>query len=82
MLQSARECFLNAHLFLSFFLLQSAERIKENMGAAGVQLSAEEVARLEQEVPADQVVGTRYPGAGSRAWLVTRDARGGKQLLQ
>ena len=33
------------------------------MGAAGVQLSAEEVARLEQEVPADQVVGTRNPGA-------------------
>lgn len=63
MLQSARECFLNARLFLSFFLLQSAERIKENMGAAGVQLSAEEVARLEQEVPADKVVGTRYPGA-------------------
>ena len=44
-------------------MLQSAQRIKENMGAAGVQLSAEEVVRLEQEVPADKVVGMRNPGA-------------------
>jgi diketogulonate reductase-like aldo/keto reductase len=55
---------------------QSAARIKENMGALEVSLSSEEVAELDAAVPADQVVGTRYPGEAvgrqlEAAWHLT-----------
>ena len=36
------------------------ERLAETLGAARVQLSAEQLAAIEAAMPADQVAGTRY----------------------
>ncbi|APU17448.1 MULTISPECIES: aldo/keto reductase [Actinoalloteichus] len=40
--------------------------LEENAAAVDITLNAEELARIEQAVPADQVAGTRYPEAGMR----------------
>ena len=37
------------------------ERLDENIGALGVQLSANEIAAIEAAVPPDAVAGARYP---------------------
>lgn len=37
------------------------ERLDENIGALGVQLSADEIAAIEAAVPPDAVAGARYP---------------------
>jgi aryl-alcohol dehydrogenase-like predicted oxidoreductase len=39
---------------------KSPERLEENVGAAKIELSDEDVATLDQAVPADAVVGGRY----------------------
>ena len=41
-------------------------RLDENIGALGVALTAEEVARISAAVPAGAAAGTRYPAAGMR----------------
>ena len=35
-------------------------QLEESLGALSIKLSAEEVARIEQAVPASEVAGTRY----------------------
>jgi aryl-alcohol dehydrogenase-like predicted oxidoreductase len=35
-------------------------QLEESLGALAIQLSPEEVARIEQTVPASEVAGTRY----------------------
>jgi aryl-alcohol dehydrogenase-like predicted oxidoreductase len=44
------------------------ERLEENVGAASIELSDEDVATLDQAVPADAVVGGRYREA-EMAWI-------------
>jgi aryl-alcohol dehydrogenase-like predicted oxidoreductase len=44
------------------------ERLEENVGAARIELSDEDVATLDQAVPADAVVGGRYREA-EMAWI-------------
>lgn len=39
------------------------ERLDENAAAASLALSADELARIEEALPRDLVVGTRYPEA-------------------
>jgi aryl-alcohol dehydrogenase-like predicted oxidoreductase len=39
------------------------ERLDENVAGAGIELSDEDVATLDQAVPADAVVGGRYRDA-------------------
>jgi aryl-alcohol dehydrogenase-like predicted oxidoreductase len=41
-----------------------AARLDENIGALGVSLSAEEVARISAAVPVGAAAGTRYPAGG------------------
>jgi len=41
-----------------------AARLDENIGALGVSLTAEEVARMSDAVPAGAAAGTRYPAGG------------------
>jgi aryl-alcohol dehydrogenase-like predicted oxidoreductase len=43
------------------------ERLKENLGALDVSLSANEVARISAAVPAGAAAGTRYPAGGMQA---------------
>ncbi len=43
---------------------KSMEYLEDNVGAAGVSLTAEEVAALEAAVPASEVVGDRYGDMG------------------
>jgi len=43
------------------------ERLKENLGALDVTLSADDVARIASEVPAGAAAGTRYPAGGMKA---------------
>jgi aryl-alcohol dehydrogenase-like predicted oxidoreductase len=40
---------------------RTRERLDEALGALEVQLSADDVAALEQAIPADAVAGDRYP---------------------
>ena len=42
------------------------ERMEENIGAVGVSLSAEDVARIAAAVPAGAAAGTRYPAGGMK----------------
>jgi aryl-alcohol dehydrogenase-like predicted oxidoreductase len=42
--------------------------LEENLGALDVRLTAEEVARLERAVPADEVAGERYPPDRMPTW--------------
>ncbi|MEZ5652806.1 MAG: aldo/keto reductase [Burkholderiaceae bacterium] len=46
------------------------ERVEENMGAAAVTLSAEELAALTAAFPADAVAGTRYPAGGMKGVFI------------
>jgi aryl-alcohol dehydrogenase-like predicted oxidoreductase len=39
------------------------ERLEENAAATEIELSAEELARIDEVVPRDLVVGARYPEA-------------------
>ena len=39
--------------------------LEENVGAAAVELTADDLAALEQAVPRDAVVGDRYPDMSS-----------------
>jgi aryl-alcohol dehydrogenase-like predicted oxidoreductase len=47
---------------------KSRARLEENAGAAGVRLSAADVARLEAAVPAGEVAGGRYPSVMQPRW--------------
>ncbi|NKB50520.1 MAG: aldo/keto reductase [Alphaproteobacteria bacterium] len=42
------------------------ERLDENMGALGVSLSADDLARISDTVPAGAAAGTRYPAGGMK----------------
>ncbi|MDE2333136.1 MAG: aldo/keto reductase [Rhodospirillales bacterium] len=46
---------------------RSWARFEENLGAAGVVLSAEDLRRLEAAIPKGAAAGTRYPPAGMKA---------------
>jgi aryl-alcohol dehydrogenase-like predicted oxidoreductase len=43
------------------------DRLEENLGALGVRLSAEDLQRLDQALPAGAAVGSRYPAAQMKA---------------
>jgi aryl-alcohol dehydrogenase-like predicted oxidoreductase len=47
---------------------KSRTRLEENAGAGGVTLSATDLSRLEQAVPAGAAVGERYPAAMVPRW--------------
>ena len=46
---------------------RSIQRLEENLGALDVRLSAEDVARLDHELPVGAARGERYPQASMRA---------------
>ncbi len=46
---------------------RSTRRLEENLGALDVRLSAEDVARLDRELPPGAAQGERYPQASMRA---------------
>jgi aryl-alcohol dehydrogenase-like predicted oxidoreductase len=46
---------------------RSRERLEENIGAALVNLTAEEVAQISAAVPAGAAAGTRYPASNMKA---------------
>jgi aryl-alcohol dehydrogenase-like predicted oxidoreductase len=46
---------------------RSRERLEENIGAASVNLTAEEVAQISAAVPAGAAAGTRYPASNMKA---------------
>ena len=46
---------------------RSIQRLEENLGALDVRLSAEDVARLDHELPPGAALGERYPQASMRA---------------
>jgi aryl-alcohol dehydrogenase-like predicted oxidoreductase len=46
---------------------RSRERLDENAAAAGIELSAEELERVEAALPAGVAAGDRYPPAGMRS---------------
>lgn len=43
------------------------DRVRENIGALGVSLSAADVARIDAAVPKGAAAGTRYPAGGMKA---------------
>jgi len=43
------------------------KRLDENLGALGVELSADDVARISAAVPSGSVAGARYPAGGMKA---------------
>ncbi len=43
------------------------DRLKENVGAADLVLSAEDIATIETAIPAEAVAGARYPAALDKA---------------
>jgi aryl-alcohol dehydrogenase-like predicted oxidoreductase len=45
---------------------KSVARLEENLGALGVRLSADEVARIGAAIPLGAAAGTRYPEGGMR----------------
>jgi len=45
-------------------------RLEENIGAIGVSLSAEDVARISAAVPPGSAAGTRYPAGGMRGVFI------------
>jgi len=45
---------------------KSRRRLEENAGAAGVELTERDLARIEETVPKGSVVGERYPPAGMK----------------
>ena len=45
---------------------RNAGRLEENVGAVAVELSADDLARIEALAPADAFTGARYPEAGMR----------------
>jgi aryl-alcohol dehydrogenase-like predicted oxidoreductase len=45
---------------------RSTQRLDENEGALRVTLTADELARITDAVPMDEVAGTRYPAAGMK----------------
>jgi aryl-alcohol dehydrogenase-like predicted oxidoreductase len=46
---------------------RSRERLEENIGAASVNLTAEQVAQISAAVPAGAAAGTRYPASNMKA---------------
>jgi len=46
------------------------ERLDENLGALGVELTADDVARISAAVPSGAAAGTRYPAGGMSAVYV------------
>ena len=42
----------------------SAKHLEDNAAAAAIELSDDELARIDEVIPADLVAGTRYPEAG------------------
>ena len=49
---------------------KSVSRVQENMGAAQVELSADELAELSQAFPPDVATGTRYPAGGMKGVFI------------
>jgi aryl-alcohol dehydrogenase-like predicted oxidoreductase len=46
------------------------DRLEENVGAAAVRLSADEVARISDAVPAGAAAGLRYPAPQMKAVFI------------